>query len=189
MKPDLAARVKQLAEQHGQTIFIAAYRILGNADDADDVFQDVFLRLLSNGRGLLKANAVQDWDSYLRVAASRSAIDLFRRKLKRRQKNAEWCERHPDTIGNGRRTAGEREWTAYQVRQTLAALPTRDAQILALRYFEDMSYKEIAVQTGLSVSQVGVLLHRGRGQLYDLLKQRMAPTLCTQVEPLPKTEK
>ena len=44
MKQDRIDRVEELLEQHGRMVFATAYRILGNAEDAEDTLQEVFLK-------------------------------------------------------------------------------------------------------------------------------------------------
>ena len=174
MKRDHADRVAELADQYGQMVFATAYRILGNADDADDAFQDVFLKLLGSRNDYLKPDAVGDWGAYLRVTASHCAVDLLRRKSNWPQQPKGLSEATQDcTAEDPQRLASQRQ-KAELLRQGLAALPKRDARVFALRYFEDFSYQEIAVQMKLSINQVGVILHRGRQRLRNILEPMVA---------------
>jgi len=54
-----------------------------------------------------------------------------------------------------------------RLRQAVAALPERDAQVFTMRYFEEFSYEAIATQMGLSINLVGVILHRARKTLRE----------------------
>ena len=63
-----------------------------------------------------------------------------------------------------------RECKAERLRRALAGLPKRDAQVFALRYVEELTYEQIAAEMDLSVNQVGVILHRARRRLRDILK-------------------
>ena len=62
------------------------------------------------------------------------------------------------------RLASQRQ-KADALRKALSSMPERDAQVFALRCFDDLSYEVIAAQMSLSVSQVGVILHRTRNRL------------------------
>src|SRR5512144_113470 len=62
-------------EAHHAAVFRAAYRVTGNATDAEDVLQTVFLRLL---RRPTEAEAVESMGGYLRRAAVNAALDLMR---------------------------------------------------------------------------------------------------------------
>jgi RNA polymerase sigma-70 factor (ECF subfamily) len=170
MKDDHTERVAELADHHGRMVFATAYRVLGNAEDAEDALQKVFLKLLSNWNGRLKPGAVRDWGAFLRVAASRCALDMLRRKASRKRTTDTLSEEVGlDAEENPRHLATRRE-EARLLRRALSSLPKRDARIFALRYFEDFAYAEIAEQMSVSVSQVGVILHRARKRLRGILE-------------------
>ena len=56
------------------------------------------------------------------------------------------------------------------LRRALSLMPQRDAEVFVLRCFDDLSYEAIAAQMNVSVSQVGVILHRTRNRLREMLK-------------------
>src|ERR1035441_5104079 len=62
---------------HNGLVFRTAYRITGNAADAEDVLQTVFLRLVRRGANV---DAVENQESYLRRAAINAALDVIRAK-------------------------------------------------------------------------------------------------------------
>jgi len=175
MKDGHAEQVEELADRYGQMVFATAYRVLGNAQDAEDTLQEVFLKLLGRWNGRLKPDAVRDWGAFLRVAASRCALDMLRRKV-RRKRAADKLSEEVELAAkeDPRRSANQRE-EARLLRQALSLLPNRDARIFALRYFEDLPYAEIAEQMSLSTSQVGVILHRARKRLQEILEPIVVP--------------
>jgi len=63
------------------------------------------------------------------------------------------------------------------VRQALAKLPRRDAEVLLLKYSEDWSYRQMAEHLGMSTSAVEARLHRAREKLRRALHQ-MDPSLA-----------
>lgn len=185
MSGDRAEQVAQLANEHGRTVFTAAYRILGNAEDAEDVLQEVFLKMLRTRQNRAERGAVRDWGAYLRVAASRTAVDLLRRKRGRKRGDGEWAHdpaRDPERLEDvqvpdgrtPRREAIERERARF-LRQALGSLPKREARVFALRYFEEFSYERIGDHLGLSVNLVGVILHRARERLRRILEPLISP--------------
>src|SRR5215475_576937 len=70
-----AADLEQAFREHHALVFRAAYRITGNATDAEDVLQTVFLRLLKRDAG---AEPVENMASFLHRAAVNAALDLMR---------------------------------------------------------------------------------------------------------------
>jgi RNA polymerase sigma-70 factor (ECF subfamily) len=148
--------------EHQGRIFRAAFRITGNAQDAEDVLQTVFLRLARQGGGTL---SVENPPSYLYRAAVNAALDLLR--ARREPPNVALAEA-PDSPAS----AAERPDRAHEaaelrswLRRALAALPPRAAEVFALRHLEGLENKEIARTLGLSRVAVAVTLHRVRQRL------------------------
>lgn len=135
-------------------IFRTAYRIMGNAADAEDVLQTVFLRLLRRSDN---AEEMENTESYLRRAAINAALDVIRA----RQTNP--------TVELAEAPARDVEGQTHELRQVLARamsrLTPRSAQIFALRFLEGFSNQEIARMLGLSQVLVAVMVHRTRQQL------------------------
>jgi RNA polymerase sigma-70 factor (ECF subfamily) len=64
----------------------------------------------------------------------------------------------------------ERQELLEKVRQSLSELPPQEAQVFSLRYLNDMSYRQIAEQLGITTNSVGVLLHRARARLQEFIE-------------------
>src|SRR5271157_5319047 len=69
------ADLEQIFKDHHGLVFRAAYRVTGNADDAEDVLQTVFLRMVKREAG---AQPVENMASFLHRAAVNAALDLVR---------------------------------------------------------------------------------------------------------------
>jgi RNA polymerase sigma-70 factor, ECF subfamily len=140
-------------------VFRVAYRVTGNAADAEDVLQTVFLRLLGRRPN---ADALENEESYLRRAAVNAAIDLVRsRQAARTVPLLEMAsQRRPSDAGGLR----------HALRSALARLSPRSAKVFALRFFEDMSNRQIASSLGISQVLVAVIIFRARQQLQKELR-------------------
>jgi RNA polymerase sigma-70 factor (ECF subfamily) len=139
---------------HG-LVFRTAYRITGNAADAEDVSQTVFLRLFRRSAG---ADVLENEESYLRRAAINAALDVIRSRQSDRTVELEDdlpAEPAREDTGDLRRTLG----------RALAQLKPRPAEIFALRFLEGFSNLEIARMLGISQVRVAVIVHRTRIQL------------------------
>ena len=169
MGDDRAARVAELVDRYGRMVFAAAHRIVGNAHDAADVLQDVFLTLLDGWNDRLHPDSVRDWGAYLRVAASRRALLLLRRRAKRKADSAGLTREIAAPSKHNPCHVAEQRQRAEQLREAIASLPDRDARVFALRYLEGFSYREIATEMDVTVNQVGVILHRSRRRLREIL--------------------
>src|SRR5438445_10193431 len=137
---------------HG-LVFRTAYRITGNAADAEDVLQTIFLRLLRQQ----DSNAIHNQESYLRRAAVNAALDLIRSR--REDQAAELVD-----IPSGARDPDAGDLRAA-LRRALGRLTPKSAEIFALRFLEGVSNQEIARTLGMSRVLVAVSVHRARKQL------------------------
>ena len=135
-------------------VFRTAYRITGNAADAEDVLQTVFLRLL---RRTSDSDAMEKEGSYLRRAAVNASLDVIRS----RQSNptVELVEMP------GSETQGETTELRQALGRALSGLQPRAAEIFALRFIEGLSNLEIARMLGISQVLVAVTVFRTRQQL------------------------
>jgi RNA polymerase sigma-70 factor (ECF subfamily) len=140
----------QMYEAHHGLVFRTAYRITGNAADAEDVLQTVFLRMV-------RLNPeVDNPESYLRRSAVNAALDVVRARH-----DNDTLE--PERIASGSCT--ELSELRDSLRRALSKLPARNAEMFAMRFFEGYTNPEIAKLLGISQVVVAVTLHRTRRKL------------------------
>jgi RNA polymerase sigma-70 factor, ECF subfamily len=146
-------------QQHRELIFRAAYRVTGNASDAEDVLQTVFLRLVR----LEEMPGVVNLAGYLHRSAVNASLDILRSckdsttvSLDEGPKQAEPFARESTS-----RSLELRDW----LRQALARLNPKWAEMFVLRFVEDYSNREIANMMKTSPAVVAVILHRTRALL------------------------
>ena len=142
----------QMYREHHAMVFRTAFRITGNAADAEDVLQTVFLRMVRRDEA---ADVIELPENYLRRAAVHAALDLVRA---RRQTAPVDLDRLPSPTGFQPDDSDLREC----VRRAVAELPARSAEIFTLRFFEGLTNPEIARALGISSITVAVSLHRSR---------------------------
>jgi RNA polymerase sigma-70 factor (ECF subfamily) len=157
--PDLE---RMFREHHG-LVFRAAYRVTGNANDAEDVLQTVFLRMIKRDPD---AEPVGNMASFLHRSAVNAALDLMR--ARQNVRNIPLDELEPVLAEPAHRSperahaAGEiREW----LRGALARLNPRIAQMFTLRFFEGKDNPEIARLLNTTPGTVAVTLSRTRDRL------------------------
>lgn len=154
--------------QHHAAVFRAAHRITGNAADAEDVLQTVFLRLLRREETLVLGEQA---GSYLHRAAVNAAIDLLRARQRNRSVDVDemkdqLVDESPD---EPERQRSNRELKS-RLRSALARLSPNQAEIFALRYLEGMGNREISSLLGSSQTAIAVILHRARHRLQKELQ-------------------
>ena len=89
--PDLLDELEGLFQAHHRSVFGTAFRITGNAADAEDVLQTVFLRLAGRDRA---APRLENSESYLRRAAINAALDVLR--ARRAEDSVPFDDSQPD---------------------------------------------------------------------------------------------
>lgn len=153
-------------ERYGSLVWATVYRILGDHARALDCCQDVFAEVLDRSQ----ARQVRDWAAFLKWLATRRAIDCLRRH---RAENGRF--EHGGDIGEVSALAlppdaraNLRELEA-RVKRELTRLPPQQAEAFWLLSVEQMSYGEIGEQLGVEANHVGVLVHRARQRLRELL--------------------
>jgi RNA polymerase sigma-70 factor (ECF subfamily) len=156
----------QIFLEHKDRIFRAAYRITGNAGDAEDVLQTVFLRLVRHERFPEIGNLA----AYLHRSAVNASLDLLRSRKDARSVSLDGVGAADDELPRRQLAVTEdtvepsaeiRDW----LRQALGRLNPRWAEMFVLRFIEDYSNREIAKMMKTSAAVVAVVLHRTRTQL------------------------
>jgi RNA polymerase sigma-70 factor (ECF subfamily) len=157
-------------EHHGR-VFRAAYRVTGNASDAEDVLQTVFLRLARNG---WPGPSVGNIESYLHRAAVNAALDLVR---VRRDSQKVALEVVAPVLQEDRRLEPDRQQSSQELgtllRRAIARLSPRSAEMFALRYLEGYDNPEVARMCETTAANVAVTLHRTRVELQAAMRSYM----------------
>lgn len=146
--------MRSLVEMHAADLTRYAASILGDADAAKDVVQDSFIRLWSEPREQVEDH-VRPW--LFRVCRNR-ALDL-RRKGGRMKPLSDVDTATRPAEGKGPKESVEQRDSHEQVLELIQRLPENQREVVRLKFQNDLSYKEIASVTELSVSNVGFLLH------------------------------
>ncbi len=158
-----ATELEQIFREHHAMVFRAAYRVTGNVNDAEDVLQTVFLRMLKRDPD---AEPVDHMSSFLHRSAVNAALDLMRTRQNIRHVPlddlepvlAEPAHRGPDRA----QSSGEiREW----LRGALARLNPRIAEMFMLRFFDGKDNPEIARMLKTTPGTVAVTISRTRDRL------------------------
>ncbi len=154
---DGPVRLGALYREHGRAVLRAAYRVTGNLAEAEDVLQTVFLRLATRGTdGVGRA--------YLLRAAVNGGLDCLRTRRWGDADPAESVARAP-----GPDRLAESGALREALRDALARLAPRTAEMFLLRHVEGLPNREIAALLGTTPGTVAVTVNRARAQLRELL--------------------
>lgn len=163
-----APDMEGIYREHATRVLSAAYRVTGRAEDAEDVLQTIFMRLVRREGGAhLEGNPA----AYLHRAAVNAALDLVRARKTMRATpldDAAGTLPAPES-GEAERSLASDE-LRDEVRKALSHLSPRAAEIFVLRYFEGYDNQEIARMLGSSRSTVAVILHRARQSVRETIR-------------------
>ncbi len=151
-----------LFAEHHRRVLLAAYRVTGNMADAEDVTQAVFLRLAS------ATGPPENASSYLYRAGINGALDLLRRRRSAATEPLDQAAQVAD--GNSPEAAAANRQLSGALREAIAELTPRAAEMFTLRYLEGLANREIAELLGASQALVAVTLHQARARLKRTLQ-------------------
>ncbi|MYJ24448.1 MAG: sigma-70 family RNA polymerase sigma factor [Holophagales bacterium] len=174
--PDAVVDGRQVRfEEHHRLIFHTAYRVTGNASDAEDVLQTIFLRLLNRPPESLDTAKA---GGYLRRAAINASLDLLRSR--KRSRLVALDQQVLEEVGPSSAVESDpvRRFASLELRdrlrRELANVNPRAAEMFVLRYFEGYRNSEIGPMLGTSRMTVAVTLHRLRKRLAAALAEEDA---------------
>lgn len=150
----------QLFAEHGNMVFRAAVRLVGNLSDAEDVTQEVFVRLAGAARGFTGSST--QFPGWLRRVAVRQALMHLRGGRRRREVSVESVSALTMPLD----TPLER----LSIDAALARLTDDQRTVFLLKEVEGYGHAEIAELLGISTATSEVRLHRARRRLRDLLR-------------------
>ena len=138
------------------------YRMMGNAEDANDLTQECFIRAY---RALSQTNDDLNISAWLHRIASNACLDVLRRR--KRIRWLPWESHKHEHLLHGRpldepESNALRSETQMTVQQVISQMSPRNRMALILREYEGMSCEEIGQIMGLSRSAVKSILFRGR---------------------------
>ena len=142
-----------------------AHRLTGDVEQARDVVQETFLRLCRQDRAELDGHLAK----WLFTVCRNRAIDV-RRKESRMTTLADPVTTETSNSEPTPAATIDNRDEAGHVQQLIRSLPENQQEVIRLRFQNSLSYREIADVTGLTVTNVGFLKHRGLKTVRNKLK-------------------
>ncbi len=160
---------QEVVEQHSTRVYRLAYRLTGNVHDAEDLTQEVFVRVFRS----LSTYTPGTFEGWLHRITTNLFLDQVRRKKRIRfdalaeDADARLPGREPDPS-----RAYDDTHMDDDVQAALDALPPDFRAAVVLCDIEGLTYEEIAATLGIKLGTVRSRIHRGRAQLRDALAHR-----------------
>jgi RNA polymerase sigma-70 factor (ECF subfamily) len=165
---------RELVERHTRRVFAISYRFSGRVDEAEDLTQEVFVKVYQS---LARYEpAAGTFGTWLGTVARNHAIDQYRRRREERARVNDDPEAlpllpdHAEPVDD----ALARNERAQLVRRAVAALPQQLREAVVLCDLQGLSYEEIADALSLPLGTVKSRINRGRVELARRLLARRA---------------
>jgi RNA polymerase sigma-70 factor (ECF subfamily) len=149
-----------LLQRFQERVWRICYRLLSNAEDANDASQEVFVRLFL-ARGKFEGRS--KYSTWLHGIAVRTCLSLRRGRGRRRQHEAVAQQQQADK--QQRAAAGDAPETALDLLRMLDILEDEDRALLILKYSAGHNYDELAEMFDLSVSACKMRISRASEKL------------------------
>jgi RNA polymerase sigma-70 factor (ECF subfamily) len=160
--------IAALLPQFRRKVFGLAYSYLRNRDAADDVTQEVFIKVWRALPTFDGRASVSTWIYTITRNASLSAI-RSRRGHESLSDPEVMAEAETDSTLSTGGLSGEASADAATVRRMVDQLPDKQRQVVTLFYMQEQSHEEVAAMLAMPVGTVKTLLHRARAKLGSLL--------------------
>jgi len=175
-RPNLITQARQgddqawrvLVEQHQQAVFRLAYLLLGDADEAEDVAQEVFIRALRALDQFDPTRPFQPW--LLRITTNlahnrRRAAGRYLAAVRR------WFQKTPEPEPEAIERQPIQQWESQTLWQAIRCLNQLDQEVIYLRYFLELSVAETSETLGVASGTVKSRLSRAMKRLRVIIEQ------------------
>ena len=158
-----------LYDRHASLVYGIALQTLGNAQEAEDLTQDVFLTLTKGATYDPQRGALR---TFLAILTRSRARDRLRSRRSTRQTLDRWrLGKPPEMATNAPLEHAFQQEQSQEIRTALAQLSDNQQQILKMAYYEGLSQTEIANQLGIPLGTVKARARRGLLKLRETLTQ------------------
>jgi RNA polymerase sigma-70 factor (ECF subfamily) len=160
-----------IVKQHWRKVFNVAYKFVGRHDAAEDLTQDIFLKIFKSLDTFDRRANFQTW----LISVSRNlCIDHYRSVRKEREtidRDVDAGELTPASAEPGPMAVLEQRDRVTLLRQALSALPETLRTAVLMRDIQELSYQEIADKLRLPEGTVKSRINRGRTELARQIKK------------------
>lgn len=160
----------ELVDRYRDYVFTLALRFCKNREDAEEVAQDIFVKVY---RSLADFKGTSKFSTWLYTITYNTSVTFLRkRKMETRSIDDEHTfqqlENQESSFNANQMEIRSR---ANRVNEAIRSLPTQDAEIITLFYKGEQSLEEIGVIMGMEPNTVKVRLHRARHKLKEKLEK------------------
>jgi len=152
--PEVEAAISALYDRYGRTVYGVGLKILGDRSSAEELVQDVFLKVWRSSSSFDPSRG--SFSTWLYKVTRSAAIDLYRKRASRVRQVSDG---DPYIAATRDSSAGPQEvvdesWLSWRVSRALETLDEPHREVIELAYFDGLSQREISVRTGMPLGTV-----------------------------------
>ena len=159
-----------LVDKYKEGVYLLAYSKLRNFQDAEDVTQEVFIKVYRKLHSLRRWDNVMAW---IYAVTSNTCKDWIRAQSRRRERESA-ADQNPEFLTSSSMNSYRENLAFESLHEALDSLPQAYQQALTLRYFGGMKVMEIARFLGASPSTIARRLREAKAQLREEMLEIMA---------------
>ena len=156
----------EIISRYQQKLFYYVNRLINNPDEAEDVVQDVFLKVYKNLNGY---DPKLKFSSWIYRIAHNEAVNWLRKNTKYKKESIDQNEYLEATLTDGKDFTAELDIKVEleKANQAIQNLPEKYKEVMILKFVEERSYEEISDILKKPINTIGVLINRGRKLLKE----------------------
>ncbi|WP_372776847.1 RNA polymerase sigma factor [Mangrovibacterium sp.] len=172
-----ASAFSYLVEKYQDMVYGLALKMLRNAEDAEELAQDSFVKAYRSLSSYKQKSKFSTW--LYRITYNGSISILRKRRLEVRSMDEQRLSNRDEEWLMNQMVDMDKELIEKSLNEALSKLPEMEQILITLYYYEDQKVEEISHITGLSESNVKVKIHRARKKMYDLLHESWQEDIFT----------
>lgn len=154
------AVLEELYDKHARALYRYALSILGQAEDAEDALQETFVRLARDHHKLAKVRNIR---AYLFTSVRNAAYSILRSQRRQDEGQRAICEAFPSET--------ESRESPHALCEAFEKLPVEQREVIVLKVFDGMTFKEIARTVGASINTAASRYRYGIDKLRQALEE------------------
>lgn len=164
---------REVVRRYEKKLFAYLYRLVGNKEEAEDLLQNVFVKVYRN---IESYDTQKKFSSWIYRIAHNEAVNFLKKRSKRHLISIEDVQASKDKLeitdaGKSPIDAWIGKELKKEMDEALEKLPPKYKEVLMLRYYFDKSYEEMSEILERPINTVGTLLNRAKKKLMEIMKK------------------
>ena len=163
-----SSEFKLLVLPYSSRLYRMAFRLMSNREEAEDIVQEVYVKLWGMRNQLNSYNSVEALA--VRITRNLCLDNLRRRKVNQNAMKAEQMKEEMHSVSPAEQL--EKKEEAEMIHTLIAALPEPQRSLVHLRHLEGKEYEEISEMVNMNVNAIRVSISRARKQMREMLEKQ-----------------